>query len=231
MLPRISRRAVLWALAVAGVLYLGTASPLVRVQTVHVTAPPGVDVAQVLALVPAGGISVWSYPEARVEQALLTQFPALSAARVQVRPGAVSVRLLGRSSVLTWKSGEVSYLVDGQGVAHALAQGDEALPQVTDTTGLAVQAGKPVAPQRFLRFLQQWQAAAQAQGFPEQRVYRVGASTLQVEVEVQPGVTALLPTSGSADVLARNMARLREAGALNGATNVDLRVDRWAFTR
>lgn len=231
VLPRISRRALLGILGFGVLLYVITLSPLVRVGTARVTAPPGVDVNQVLALVPTGNVSIWSYPEAEVESKLLAAFPHLSAARVQVRPAGVAVRLAGRGTVLIWKAGETSYLVDGQGVAHALATGEEAVPVVTDTTGLAVQPGSTVAPMRFLRFVQQWQVAATAQGFPEQRVYRVGASTLQVEVEVQPEVTALLPTSGSADVLARNLARLRDAGALSGATSVDLRVDRWAFTR
>lgn len=231
VLPRISPRIMISVLVLGGLAYLLTLSPFAQAGTVRVTAPPGVDVNQVLSLVPSGRVSIWSYPEAEVESRLLATFPHVSAAQVQVRPGSVIVRLAGRGTLFVWKSGETGYLVDTQGIAHAVANGDEAVPVVTDTTGLTVQPGSTVVPMRFLRFLGQWQEAAKQQGFPDQLAYRVGASTLQVEVEVQPGVTALLPTSGSAEVLARNLARLRDAGALNGSTHVDLRVDRWAFTR
>src|SRR4051812_35288573 len=153
-----TRRTSLWAMLVtkliamlllfgaSGLLYHVAASDDFQVTTVVVTGSQLVPVAEIQQVAAASGLNIFWVRQEEVGHRLQAISAVQSARVTTVLPNRLEVRIVERTPVAVWQSGETSFLIDAEG--RVLRSTDQAvtLPTIRDTGTPSVETGARVDP-------------------------------------------------------------------------------------
>jgi hypothetical protein len=232
---------VLLVVGLAHVVFVG---PLFKVRQVELRGVSLIEESELRQLVPTGG-SLWTFPKEQVARAV-SEYPTVEQVRIlRGLPGSILIEVEERDATALWNTDGKTALLDSRGRVFlsyseeasptddsALGQALMDLPRIHDVSGLPARPGEQVASALFLSFLNEvrthmGQHLAQ---YPIDH-FEVTATTYDVRMQTQTGLTVMLNSLGDAGVQVRNLARLARDGKLEEARNVDLRIDRWAYVR
>lgn len=238
-------RRLAWAAGIAAVFYLVMVSSVFRIKTVEVIGATLLEPSVLAAQVPRGG-SIWTFSKEKLQQDLEAKNPTIEEMHIlRGLPDGLRIEIKERSALAVWLSGTFAYVLDADGIAFlkynqtelpstdlVVGQTLQQLPHITDQSGLPIELGEQVTSSLFLRFVMEanTQMAALAPLYPVQ-AFEIGKSTYDVTVITEPGLRIQLDSLGDPDVQIRNFARLVRDDKVTGASNVDLRIDRWAYVR
>jgi hypothetical protein len=225
-------------------VYILVASPLFKVRQVEIRGAALLEDAEITQHVPLGG-SLWVFPKDQAATAL-REHPAVEDVRIlRGLPNGIRIEVSERQPRAIWITGDSAALLDERGrvfltySATSLPGEDTAigralvgLPKVHDVSGLEAKSGEQVASTLFLQFIGEV-SRLQAELLPMHSMdhFEVAATTYDVKMITTSGMSVSLNSLGDAGVQIRNLARLARDGKLEGASSVDLRVDRWAYVR
>lgn len=131
-------------LGASGLLYDLASSPRLQVSRVSVTGSRLLQPAEVEAAAAVDGLNLFWIRASDVDRRL-RQLPPVESTEVALElPDAVLIRVKERQPVAIWQAGEVSFLVDRDGLILAAGATDQPLMVVRDTSGQPLTPGRRV---------------------------------------------------------------------------------------
>jgi cell division septal protein FtsQ len=191
------------------------------------------------------GRSLWRVDEVGLQQAILKSQPVVGVNVLKGIPNSLRIVVEERKPVILWQSAEGVSLVDAEGsvlFTYKLADFPSSenepgttlnqLPRVTDTKAVPVSDAASVASPQFVSFVTSLQEQM-TNYLPELVLARleVQDTTYDLQVVTQDGLRVQLNTLGDPAVQVRNLKRLLTQEKIPPTSQVDMRIDRWAYVR
>mgnify|MGYP001342121091 CR=1 FL=1 len=219
-------------------------SRMFAVETVEVQGAQVAEPSAIQALVPLGG-NIWRFPEDDVSRSIKESQPVLTVQVLKGIPRTVRVVVTERTPVIRWQSGETIYLLDSDGIAfmqYPVAQPPspetsfglllQQVPLVNDSKRLPVAIGDAVVSRLFEEFVGSASSAMRSYLSVYTVEYiEIGDSSYDITMVVSGGMRVFMSSLADPGVQVRNLARLQRDGKLKPDSQVDLRIDRWAYVR
>lgn len=233
---------LIWFAGLIAFLYAIFWSGWFSVKNVEVVGTSFSSVDQIKSQIPAGQ-NIWFLPRKEIEQRLPAQDRAIrSAAVLRGLPDSVKIVIDERPASLVWISGQVFTVLDENGFAFAqftgalppagTVQGDalQQLPRVIDTKALPVELDHYVVGATFIDFIVATQANL-ASYVPTAIIdhIEIADTTYDVTFVAKEGLRVQFNSLGDSGVQVRNLARLINQKKAALTSQVDLRIDRWAY--
>lgn len=237
-------RVILWLAAGVGAVYAIWYSGWFRIRKVEVEGTYFSSAEAVKAAVPIGK-NIWFISKEQLISQILINPVIVGVTVFRGIPDSVRVVVEERKPALIWISGENSLVLDEYGVGFAVftpetfpspdSPLDKLLattPRVTDTKSLPVTLGKSIVSPTFIQFLEGVQKELVTY-LPEVSLdhLEIADTTYDLTLVAKQGLRVQFNTLGNPGTQVRNLTRLirQNKAALN--SQVDLRVDRWAYVK
>lgn len=235
---------LLWVLLGAGAIYALFFGPFFRIRTVEVEGATLTSGDQFAKLVPKGD-SLWTFPESDIIKQVMANPLVLSVGVFRGIPSTVKLVLQERKPELAWHSGTSVVLLDADGYAfQSFAQDNlpalstpagkaiAAIPHIYDTKSVPVSLNTQVASSTFVQFVTSTKEQLTTD-LPTLNFDRIEITdtTYDVAFITKEGMHVLMNSAGDAGVQVRNLTRLVHQQKVAFNSQVDLRIDRWAYVR
>jgi hypothetical protein len=196
------------------------------------------------AAVPAG-TSIWLLSKDEITSRLLQDTRIESVAILRGLPDTIKVVVHERTPSLIWLSGELQTVLDQSGVAFAqyasaafpapgtrLGDGLANVPRVTDTKGLPVTVDQQVVGPTFISFADEVRTLIAA-ALPDLEIdhIEIADTTYDITVVAKQGMRVQFNTLADPGIQVRNLTRLVHQQKAGYSSQVDLRIDRWAYVQ
>ncbi len=237
-------RHLIWSGTVAAIVWVLFWSPVFKVKNVEVQGTLLSNSQKISELVPRGG-SIWFVPEAKIKASIFASQPVIDVKVLKGIPSSLRIVVEERKPVILWQSGDGVSLIDANGeVLFTYKVSDfpnadaepgttlNQLPRVTDSQNIAVTTGTSIATSQFVSFVASLQQEMLAY-LPELKVVKleVQQTTYDLLVVTEQGLRVQMNTLGEAAVQVRNLKRLLVQETISPTSQVDLRIDRWAYVK
>jgi hypothetical protein len=232
------------AILIVGCIYFFFFGPFFRVRTVEVEGAVLTSSTQFSDLVPRGG-SLWLFSENSIIQKVLENPLVLSAEVFRGIPSTVRLVIQERTPAVAWYTGTTVVLLDADGFAFQAFTPDKlpsassvpgktiaAIPHVYDTKALPVALNGQTASATFVHFVDVTQTQLK-EYLPTLDFNRIEItdSTYDVTFVSTQGMRVQMNSLGDAGVQVRNLTRLVHQQKVTATSQVDLRIDRWAYVK
>lgn len=237
-------KTLLWIALGAGVVYFLFFGPFFRIRTVEVEGATLTSGDQFAHLVPKGA-SLWTFPESEIIKQVMANPLILSVGVFRGIPSTVRLVLQERKPELAWHTGTTMVLLDADGYAFQSFGQDNlpavttpagkaiaAIPHVYDTKSVPVTLDTQVASSIFVQFVTtaKEQLSTNLPTLIFDRI-EITDTTYDVAFISKDGMRVLMNSAGDAGVQVRNLTRLVHQQKVAFNSQVDLRIDRWAYVR
>ncbi len=211
----------------------------VEVQGAQVAEPRAIQ-----ALVPLGG-NIWRLNEDQVAKTIKDSQPVLTVQVLRGIPHTVRVVVTERTPVIRWQVGDSMYLLDADGIAFmvypvstppspetSFGQLLLQVPLVNDSKQVPVSIGDVVVSHLFEQFLVKVTGELRSY-LPayELQYIEIADASYDVTLVIAGGMRVQMSSLADAAIQVRNLARLQRDGKLKTNSQVDLRIDRWAYVK
>ena len=232
---RVRRRVFLFAGSIVVILlvWFFLFSATWRVANVTVDGTHFLSAETVASMVPAEGSNIFRF-NAQASRATIGALPEVSAVRIiRKLPRTIAIYVSERTPVLVWKTTQVLYDIDGNGIAFRIVPTGEdiaGLFVVNDEANVHVNVGQRVVPTRFV-VAYQVMAERLPQIYPDLIDHmEVGETVYDLDVYMKDGRRVRFNVLSDVESQLRDLQRIAaQRSDLFTRSVIDLRVDRWAY--
>ncbi len=230
--PRLGRWLV-FLIVVALVWWFGWSS-FWRVSEVTVKGVPANTGDELTAQLKITGQNIFRIDSSSVDEAIAKTPIIESYQLIRQLPRRVVVELREREPVLIWKTAGESWLIDSAGYAYRRLNADESInkPVVVDSANIALHANDKAAPSSFMRVLLLLEEKLPVLYGQSVREYEVGETVFDVDAILTDNRRVRFNTLGDVSTQLTDLERLaKQKPELFSRSQIDLRVDRWAYVK